>query len=82
MFSQSDPKAPPKMKYKETEVTLWDRIHVRLGKDITLAQLVDFLEEKEGIDVDMVAVGASLLYFNWMTAAKRKERMNRPLRGT
>jgi len=74
IYAQSDPKAPPKLKYKDTEFTLWDRIEVRQG-DLTLQQLIDWLETNEGIEVDMIGIGNSLIYFSWMSREKRKERM-------
>jgi hypothetical protein len=69
------------MKYKGKDFTLWDRIEIRKG-DITLKELLSWLEENEGIEVDMIGVGSSLIFFGWMAPAKRKERMTQKLSGT
>mmetsp|Transcript_8059 Transcript_8059/g.22820 ORF Transcript_8059/g.22820 Transcript_8059/m.22820 type:complete len:1067 (-) Transcript_8059:85-3285(-) len=81
LYAQSDPREPPTLVYKEgKEFNLWDRIEVNEGSDITLQGLIDNLEEKEGIEVDMIGVGNTLLYFNWMAPAKCKERLQKKLR--
>ena len=68
------------MMYRGKDFTLWDRIEIRKG-DLTLKELVQWLEENEGIDVDMIGVGSSLIYFGWMAPAKRKERLTQKLSG-
>eukprot|EP00008_Paramoeba_atlantica_P004572 CAMPEP_0201488738 /NCGR_PEP_ID=MMETSP0151_2-20130828/19350_1 /ASSEMBLY_ACC=CAM_ASM_000257 /TAXON_ID=200890 /ORGANISM="Paramoeba atlantica, Strain 621/1 / CCAP 1560/9" /LENGTH=1033 /DNA_ID=CAMNT_0047874091 /DNA_START=110 /DNA_END=3211 /DNA_ORIENTATION=+ len=78
IYQQSDPAPPPKYDYKGKDMTLWDRIEIREG-DITLKQLVDVIEEREEIEVDMIGIGSALIYFTWMAPAKRKERMGKKL---
>ena len=80
IYQQSDPAPPPKYDYKGKDMTLWDRIEIREG-DITLKQLVDVIEEREEIEVDMIGIGSALIYFTWMAPAKRKERMGKKLSG-
>jgi ubiquitin-activating enzyme E1 len=78
MYAQSDPQAPPKYTYRGKELTLWDRIEIKEG-DVTLSNLVSLIEEREGMEIDMIGIGKALIYFSWMSAAKRKERMGQKM---
>ena len=78
MYAQSDPQAPPKYTYREKEMSLWDRIEIHEG-DVTLSELVSIIEEQEGMEIDMIGIGKALVYFGWMSPAKRKERMSQKM---
>jgi len=78
VFQQGEPVPPKKQKFAGTEVTVWDRIDVREG-DITLQQCMDWLKKKHNIDVDILGVGASLIYSSWMPPAKKNDRLGKKL---
>lgn len=78
MYAQSDPSEPPKYKYRGKEMSLWDRIEIREG-DVTLKELVSIIEERESMEIDMIGIGKALVFFSWMSPAKRKERMGQKM---
>lgn len=63
-FGFSEPVAAPKLKYCDTEFTLWDRFDIQ--SDVTLAEFIDFFKKKHELDVVMVSSGVSMLYFAGM----------------
>ncbi|RKF74671.1 Ubiquitin-activating enzyme E1 1 [Golovinomyces cichoracearum] len=74
-FSFSEPVASPKAVYKSRngDVTIdkiWDRFEIT---DITLQQLIDYMDEK-GLQISMLSSGVSLLYANFLPAQKLKQR--------
>eukprot|EP01128_Nolandella_sp_AFSM9_P005358 TRINITY_DN256_c0_g2_i1.p1 TRINITY_DN256_c0_g2~~TRINITY_DN256_c0_g2_i1.p1 ORF type:complete len:1063 (-),score=334.92 TRINITY_DN256_c0_g2_i1:80-3268(-) len=73
IFSQSEPIAPKKQKYLNTEFSLWDRIDIRIG-DATLQEVLDYFRNEHKLDVEMLGVGQSLLYAAW-AVAKAKTRL-------
>lgn len=60
-FGFSEPIAAPKLKYCDTEFTLWDRFDI--VHDITLKEFIDHFKTKYELDVVMVSCGVSMLYF-------------------
>ncbi len=78
VFQQSEPVPPKKSKFAGKEFTIWERIDVRLG-DITLEQCLKHLKDTYNLDVDILGVGASLIFSGWMPAPKKKERLGRKL---
>jgi ubiquitin-activating enzyme E1 len=78
LFQAAEP-IPPKystvqLKTGEWKWSLWDRIDVDLG-DVTLQTFVDHLQEKYGLEVNMLSYGASLLYSNFTAPKKAAERL-------
>jgi ubiquitin-activating enzyme E1 len=76
VFQQGEPVPPKKTKFGETDVTLWTRIDVKIG-DATLQQVLDYLQKEYKLEIDVLGIGAALLYSSWMPAAKKKERLAR-----
>lgn len=53
--------------------SMWDRLDVNEGRDLTLQQLVDLLEERYTLDIFMMSLGdGKLLYSSY---GKKKDRM-------
>ena len=77
-FAFSEPIGSPKGKYNDTEYDkIWDRFVIK--GDITLGDLVDHFEKKEGLEITMLSYGVSLLYASFFPAKKLKERMSLPI---
>jgi len=76
-IGQSDPIAPISHKYLNKGFNLWDRIDVKIG-DVTLQQVLDYFRNQHGFEIDMLSVGAALIYASWMVA-KAKDRYNKKL---
>ena len=67
-FGFSEPITAKKMKYNETEWTLWDRIEFK--KEPTLQEFVDRFQEEHKLEVSMVSQDTSLLWSSWLPKAK------------
>ncbi|GMM58292.1 E1 ubiquitin-activating protein [Maudiozyma humilis] len=77
-FAFSEPIGSPKGKYNDTEYDkIWDRFDIK--GDITLGDLIDHFEKKEGLEITMLSYGVSLLYASFFPAKKLKERMSLPM---
>ncbi len=81
LFTFSDPFAPATtevvLKTGPWKWSLWDRIDINEGKDITLTQFLDLFQHKYGLEVTMISAGSSMIYFNFGAGAKKaKERKN------
>jgi ubiquitin-activating enzyme E1 len=72
--SLAEPIACQKLKYGDTEWTLWDRFE--LNGDMTVQQLIDYFQNEHGLEVGMLSYDVSLLYSSFaMTKEKRAARL-------
>lgn len=75
----SEPIKSPKAKYNDKEFDqIWDRFEIH--GDITLQELLDHFEQKEGLEISMLSYGVSLLYASFFPPKKVKDR--KPLKLT
>jgi ubiquitin-activating enzyme E1 len=68
VVQQSEPIPPPQLSYLDKKYTLWDRIDIHLNADATLADVLDFFEREHKLNVDMLGVGAALVYASYQVA--------------
>ncbi|KND00481.1 ubiquitin-activating enzyme E1 [Spizellomyces punctatus DAOM BR117] len=73
-FGFSEPIAAPKLKYYDSEFSLWDRFDVE--GDITLQELINWFQQKHELEVTMLSCGASMLHASFMP---KKERLSMPI---
>ncbi|GAK67598.1 ubiquitin activating enzyme [Moesziomyces antarcticus] len=69
----SDPIAAQKLKYNDTEWTLWSRFKVE--RDVTLQEFLDIFQNEHGLEVSMLSSGVSMLFSAFLPAKKREERL-------
>lgn len=70
----SEPIRSAKGKYNDKEFDqIWDRFEI--DGDLTLQELIDHFQEKEGLELTMLSHGVSLLYASFTAPKKVKERL-------
>ncbi|KAI0723211.1 ubiquitin activating enzyme [Earliella scabrosa] len=72
-FGFSEPIAPKKNKYGDTEWTLWDRFEFK--NDPTLQEVIDYFKREHKLEVSMVSQGVSLLWSSFTSPKKAQERL-------
>ncbi|SCP03541.1 ubiquitin-activating enzyme E1, putative [Plasmodium malariae] len=90
LFLFSEPMPPLKMTDKDYDelmkgpiraipngFTSWDKIHISM-KNGTIKNLIDYINEKYSIEVNLISVGNACLY-NCYLPAHNKERLNKPI---
>jgi ubiquitin-activating enzyme E1 len=70
----SEPIKSARGKYNDKEFDMiWDRFE--LQGDMTLQELLDHFEQKEGLEISMLSYGVSLLYASFFPPKKVKDRL-------
>ncbi|KAJ2708175.1 E1 ubiquitin-activating protein [Coemansia sp. IMI 203386] len=72
-FGFSEPIAPAKYKYNDTEASEWDAFV--FDHDITLQELLDHFKREHNLEVDMVSSGVTMLFSNFMARKKVDARL-------
>ncbi len=72
-FGFSEPVKAAEFKYYDNKWTLWDRFEIR--GDVTLKELITTFQNDHRLEITMLSCGATMLYSNFMPAAKLNERM-------
>jgi len=76
-ITQSDPIKPDKGKYYDIEYSIWDRIDIDLGKDITMQEFFDYCEKKLKLYITMLSCGTTIIYtfYSKVDVIKRRKGM-------
>lgn len=62
------------MKFQEKDFTLWDKVIIKKA-NVTLKDLLAHLQKELNVEVDVLSIGALMLYTSWMAKQKREERL-------
>ena len=72
----SDPLAPRSTTYgppsdpKKHRWTLWDRIIVCIGRELSLREFLDFMQKEHGLEISMMSCGTCIVYSCFSAASK------------
>ncbi|KAH0786912.1 ubiquitin-activating emzyme E1 [Histomonas meleagridis] len=80
MFSLSEPISSPMKKFGQTGIEfspLWDTLDI--SGDITIQTFINKVKADWGVRVMTMTIGKYLIYSSFMSAAKKKERMNKKI---
>jgi ubiquitin-activating enzyme E1 len=61
-MTQSDPIAPVMQKYLGHEWSLWDRIDVNVGRDLTMREFLDHFQTVHQLEITMMSAGTAVIY--------------------
>lgn len=75
VFQIAEPIKCETRKYKDYVWSNWDKILIKDRPNITLKELIDFINDSYDVDVEMISYGPTLIYSMFTSASKLKERM-------
>ena len=73
-FGFSTPISVPKLKYYDTEFTIWDRFEIK--GELTLKEFIDYFKNEHRLSITMISQGNTLLYSFFLSKDKLAERIN------